>query len=55
VDDFLEPFELSEPMPCYEFHGGLSEGLDDGRCAHCRKFLTLDCPYIGHFLGDEHE
>jgi hypothetical protein len=55
VDEALEPFEFSEPMPCYEFHGTLGPSLDDGRCIHCRKYLTLDCPYIGHFLGDDEE
>ena len=55
MDEDLEPFGLSEPMPCYEFHGGLASAQDDGRCMHCRKFLTLECPYIGHFLGEEDE
>ena len=48
-----EPFGLSEPMPCYEVNDALPSNLDDGRCIHCRRYLTLDCPYIGHFLGED--
>jgi hypothetical protein len=55
VDEALEPFEFSEPMPCFEFNGTLAAVQDDGRCTHCRKFLTLDCPYIGHFVGEDDE
>ena len=55
MDESSEPFELSEPMPCFEFNGDLSTAQDDGRCIHCRNFLTLDCPYISHFLGEEDE
>ena len=55
MDEGPEPFEFQEPMPCYEFNGTLSAGLDDGRCVHCQRYLTLDCPYIGHFLGDDEE
>lgn len=51
----MEPFELSEPMPCYEFNGGLQPAFDDGKCIHCRKYLTLECPYISHFLGEDEE
>jgi len=28
---------------------------DDGRCVHCRKFLTIECPYIDHFLSEDDE
>lgn len=45
--------EFSEPMPCYDFNRVLAPGQDDGRCVHCRKFLTLECAYIEHFLGDD--
>lgn len=55
MDEFSEPFELSEPMPCYEFNATLSTPQDDGRCIHCRKFLTLECPYISHFVGEDEE
>jgi len=50
-----EPFEFSEPMPCYESNGVLGPAQDDGRCVHCRKFLTLECPYIDHFMSEEDE
>jgi hypothetical protein len=53
VDEFEAPFELSEPMPCFELNVSLAVPRDDGRCVHCRKFLTLECPYIGHFLSEE--
>ena len=53
MDEAFEPFEFSEPMPCYESNPVVSE--DDGRCVHCRKFLTLECPYIDHFLGEDEE
>jgi len=55
VDEFAEPFEFSEPMPCYEPNPALAPTQDDGRCVHCRKFLTLECPYIEHFLGEDDE
>jgi len=51
----MEPFELTEPMPCYEFNAALQPNSDDGRCTHCRKYLTLECPYISHFLGEDEE
>ena len=52
MDDALESIEFSEPMPCYEFNGILAPNADDGRCVHCRKFLTIECPYIDHFMED---
>ena len=55
MDEALEPFEFSEPMPCYESNRTIPADLDDGRCVHCQKFLTLECPYIGHFLGEDDE
>jgi hypothetical protein len=55
VDGPSEPFEFSEPMPCYEVNGVLGAAQDDGRCVHCRKFLTLECPYIDHFMSEEDE
>lgn len=55
MDEALEPFEFSEPMPCYESNPILAGSDDDGRCVHCRKFLTLECPYIDHFLGEDDE
>nr|AKQ02687.1 hypothetical protein [uncultured euryarchaeote Rifle_16ft_4_minimus_37664] len=48
-----EFFEFSEPMPCYEFNGGLEPAEDNGRCEHCRKFLTLECEYIDHFMEED--
>jgi hypothetical protein len=55
VDEFGGPFEFSEPMPCFEFNAALSTVQDDGRCVHCRKFLTLECPYLDRFLSEEDE
>ncbi len=55
MDEALEPFDFSEPMPCYEANPSLPGSDDDGRCTHCRKFLTLECPYIEHFLGEDSE
>lgn len=55
MDDPSETFELSEPMPCFESNPTLGPAQDDGRCVHCRKFLTLECPYIDHFLGEDEE
>lgn len=52
MDEASEAFELIEPMPCYEVNEALSDSYDDGRCVHCRKFLTVDCPYVDHFLGE---
>jgi hypothetical protein len=55
VNEFEEPSDFSEPMPCFEFNPSLTTRQDDGRCVHCRKFLTLECPYIGHFVSEEYE
>ncbi len=55
MDEALDIFELAEPMPCYEFNERLTSSSDDGRCLRCRKFLTTECPYIDHFLGDDGE
>ena len=49
----MEPFEITEPMPCYEPNPALPPAEDDGRCVHCRKFLTVECPYIDHFLSED--
>jgi hypothetical protein len=39
---------------CYVFNINLGLSLDDARCSHCRKYLTLDCKYINEFVdGDE--
>lgn len=41
---------------CYQFNEDLDDLMDDARCVHCRKYLTLDCPHIGEFIdgdGDE--
>ena len=51
----MEPSEFSEPMPCYESGPALSPAEDDGLCVHCRKFLTLECPCIDHFLAEDDE
>jgi len=51
----MDPSEFSEPMPCYESGPALSPADDDGLCVHCRKFLTLECPYIDHFLAEDEE
>ena len=55
MDEALESIEFSEPMPCYEFNGILAPNADDGRCVHCHKFLTIECPYIDHFMEEEDE
>ncbi len=39
-------------LPCYEFNDTLNRGLDDWRCVHCRKFLTVECPYIDEMVGE---
>src|SRR2546425_1349545 len=38
-----------------ELGPALSPSEDDGRCVHCRNFLTLECPYIDHFLSEDDE
>ncbi len=48
-----EDFGLSEPMPCFEFNPALHPSEDDGRCENCRKFLTIECEYIDHFISEE--
>ncbi len=47
-----EGFELSEPMPCYDFNASIAPDGDDGRCVHCRKYLTVECEYIEEFLDE---
>ena len=37
---------------CYEFNRGLSAGLNDKFCTHCRHYLTARCPHIDEFLED---
>ncbi len=39
-----------DPLPCYRFNEGLAPAYDDGECPHCRRYLTLRCPYIDDFL-----
>jgi len=39
-------------MPCYEANRSLGEAADDGRCAHCRKYMTVECEYIDAFLDE---
>lgn len=55
MEELPEAFGLSEPMPCFEFNLALDGRLDNGRCEHCRKFLTVECEYIDHFLVEEDE
>lgn len=50
------PVEDEEPKffdrSCYEFNRGLSLGLNDKFCTHCRHYLTARCPHIDEFLED---
>ena len=39
-------------LECYDFNSSLSNGEDDGRCAHCRKYLTLQCKRIDAFMDE---
>ncbi len=39
--------------PCYEFNGSLEPGLNDTRCVHCQKYLTVECEFLDEFLEDE--
>ena len=45
-DDFIG-------YPCFEFNAALDPELNDTRCVHCRKYLTVQCEYLDQFLGDE--
>ncbi|MCI4330958.1 MAG: hypothetical protein L3K19_03830 [Thermoplasmata archaeon] len=38
--------------PCYVFNPSLRMSLNDTRCAHCRFYLTAQCPHIDEFLDD---
>ncbi len=42
-------------MPCYEFNPSLDGPADDGRCVHCRKYLTVECEYLEAFLDEGEE
>ena len=37
---------------CYVFNPSLKPALDDTRCAHCRFYLTAQCPHIDEFMDD---
>lgn len=43
----------SEQFECYDFNVNLSTRFDDGLCEHCRKYLTINCPHIDTFIGEE--
>jgi hypothetical protein len=45
--------EEPEQMECYEFNTSLLEKFNDGMCEHCRKYLTILCPHIDMFIGEE--
>jgi ferredoxin-thioredoxin reductase catalytic subunit len=38
--------------PCYVFNPAMRPNLNDTRCAHCRFYLTAQCPHIDEFLDD---
>jgi len=38
---------------CYVFNVNLAINLDDARCSHCNKFLTLECKYIDEFVAED--
>ncbi len=38
--------------PCYEFNDDLTSAWNDRHCAHCRHYLTAQCPHIDEFLDD---
>ena len=40
---------------CYLFNEKIDEELNDERCTHCRKFMTLNCEHIEEFIEDEDE
>ena len=44
-----------ESMACYETSPSLPPSADDGRCEHCRKFLTTECEHVDEFLEEEEE
>lgn len=41
-----------EQFNCYEFNRTLKRNFDDGRCEHCKKYLTTVCEHIDEFLED---
>ncbi|MBI5001263.1 MAG: hypothetical protein HZB92_07055 [Euryarchaeota archaeon] len=40
---------------CYLFNEHLDEELNDERCEHCRKFMTLMCERIDEFIEEEED
>lgn len=44
--------EGHEPFNCYEFYKALKKDFDDGKCEHCKKYLTNACDHIDEFLDD---
>lgn len=38
--------------PCYEFNESLPVEMDDGKCIHCRKYLTVQCERIDEFIDE---
>lgn len=49
----MEEDEAWDPYPCYEFNNSLNQAADDGKCEHCRKWLTWDCEHIDEFMIEE--
>lgn len=44
--------ESESPMECYIFNPRLKKEFDDGKCEHCKKYLTMLCPYISEFIDE---
>ena len=39
-------------LECYEFNESEGNDNDDGRCNHCKKYLTLRCKRIHAFMDE---
>ena len=44
--------EPKSPMECYIFNPRLKKEFNDGKCEHCKKYLTTSCPYINEFIDE---
>ena len=39
-------------LVCYDFNESAANENDDGKCVHCKKYLTLSCERIDAFMDD---
>jgi len=51
----MQSVNLMPQEECYIFNDKLPKKQDDGKCIHCKYFLTLQCEHIDEFLEEVDE